>query len=185
MGYLLTMTVKAKGVSVSNCTLAFWYELDKLCSVTISFPSGRIDNIYVFISSVFFFNVQLWCIFFLWQQNDLDMVPQPVYSKEQLVMPSGPLKDRDWDLGDQQSILDGGVSKNLETDDFGRYSAISSRWAESKWRLLIVKCYSCNHQHLLVGSDIIESPILSCLICNFVTLFWCFPMWGRMTLLNN
>lgn len=56
------------------------------------------------------------------------MVPQPVYSKEELAMPSGPLKDRDWDiLGDQRSILDGGVAKNLETDDFGRYSALSSR----------------------------------------------------------
>ncbi|KAL8126570.1 hypothetical protein AgCh_013731 [Apium graveolens] len=61
-------------------------------------------------------------------QNELDMMPQPVYSKEELAMPSGPLKDRDWDiLGDQQSILDGGVAKNLETDDFGRYSALSSR----------------------------------------------------------
>lgn len=55
------------------------------------------------------------------------MVPQPVYSKEELA-PSGPLKDRNWDLsGDQESILDGGVAKNLETDEFGRYSALSRR----------------------------------------------------------
>ncbi|XP_017242292.1 uncharacterized protein LOC108214672 isoform X2 [Daucus carota subsp. sativus] len=60
-------------------------------------------------------------------QNELGMVPQPVYSKEELA-PSGPLKDRNWDLsGDQESILNGGVAKNLETDEFGRYSALSRR----------------------------------------------------------
>ncbi|GMI86706.1 hypothetical protein like AT5G23490 [Hibiscus trionum] len=62
-------------------------------------------------------------------KNGLELVPQPVFSQGKTQIISDAQTDSNWDLPSQhQGGLGGGIaSKNLESDDLGRYSPIASR----------------------------------------------------------
>ncbi|XP_038721653.1 uncharacterized protein LOC120013785 isoform X2 [Tripterygium wilfordii] len=61
-------------------------------------------------------------------KNELELVPQPMYSQGKMPINSDGQTAADWDLsGHHQYGLGGNVAKNLETDDVARYSPLASR----------------------------------------------------------
>lgn len=65
-------------------------------------------------------------------KNALELVPQQAYSHGKIPISSDVQTGTDWDLhGHHQGGLSGVVGKNLDTDEFGRYSPLTSRWVWS------------------------------------------------------
>lgn len=61
-------------------------------------------------------------------KEGLELVPQQAYSSEKAPLSSDPRTTTDWDpLRNPQSSLNRDAERNLETDDLGRYSPLTSR----------------------------------------------------------
>ncbi|XP_055805726.1 uncharacterized protein LOC129874467 isoform X1 [Solanum dulcamara] len=61
-------------------------------------------------------------------KEGLELVPQQAYSSEKAPLSSDPRTTTDWDpLRNPQSSLNRDAERNLETDDVGRYSPLTSR----------------------------------------------------------
>ncbi|XP_060183492.1 uncharacterized protein LOC132613483 isoform X2 [Lycium barbarum] len=66
-------------------------------------------------------------------KEGLELVPQQVYSSEKAPLSSDPRTTTDWDpLRNPQSSLNRDAERNLETDDLGRYSPLTSRNATAQ-----------------------------------------------------
>ncbi|CAA3008629.1 Isochorismate synthase, chloroplastic [Olea europaea subsp. europaea] len=64
-------------------------------------------------------------------KNGMELVPQPAYANG-MISSSGPHTTTDGDLLGRQSDLGDAVAKTLEPNNFGRYSPLGSRNADSK-----------------------------------------------------
>jgi len=130
------VTVEAKGVTVSNDTLAFRYEPYKCCyTITIELHWCTFGNFSTLTPSTCHFSLlclnqilNIASFLFYQNKNSLELVPQHRYSQ---VMPQAsvdPQAGTGWDaMGRYQSGIGGGLAANVDADDLGRYSPLGSR----------------------------------------------------------
>ena len=114
--------------------------------------------------------VLTYCIFHQ-NTNGLELVPQPTYSHGKVpVSTSDAQTAAEWDLLIHHQS--GGVAKNLEPDDMGRFSPLARRWAWSNGDCFCELNTNYNHLHL-VGSKFI------------LLLCWCLEGHLCMNIIQN
>ncbi|CAI0405306.1 unnamed protein product [Linum tenue] len=127
--------IKAQRIPVSIDTMAFRCEsFQCYIAVPSSFNGRRIGDyswlMYTFRLLLMYANLlSMFLIFGVQNKNGLEFVPRPTYARANAAMASSDVQTAaDWDIpSHNQSGFGGGIPKNQEINDGGRYSPLASR----------------------------------------------------------